>query len=67
MYSQLEQTFKNLDITEQILIFKLVDTHAPVFMKLLPGHPLITHAMYNNGDPATDPVIAAYNNWKNTN
>jgi hypothetical protein len=63
MFNELAQNFKSLTPSEQTLIFQLSKQNAKTFLKLFPGHPLLTHVLYNNGD-TTDPVISAYNKWQ---
>ena len=65
MYTQLSVNFPLLTPPEKDVLFQLVDNHTLTLLKLLPGHPLLTHALYNNGDIAQDPVIAEYETWKN--
>jgi hypothetical protein len=63
MFNELAQNFQTLTQQEQEIVFQLSTQHAKTLLKLLPGHPLLVHALYKNGD-ASDPAIAAYNQWQ---
>lgn len=66
MIDTLNQNIQNLSQNEQEQLFKLLLENAKILIKLIPDAPLLKY-ITSGYTTNNDPVIQAYNAWKNKN
>jgi hypothetical protein len=66
MIDILTQNAMELNSSEKDQLFKMLSENARILLKLVPDSALLKYIVSGYTD-STDPIIQAYNTWKNNN
>ena len=65
MANTLEQNALNLNKQEIDCLFKLLTDNIGILIKVMPGIPLLDYIANGTTNNSNNPIIQAYNVWKN--